>query len=56
MMEIVVRERPEQGKRQRSCNACGAPYEGWNFVHCGCAEKPYRVVEAYRGTSYEVLS
>ena len=54
MNTIVINNKPEQGNRQRSCNVCGDPYAGWNFVHCGCAVKPYTVVEAWRGTSYEV--
>ena len=54
MNTIVIHDKPEQGNRQRTCNVCGDPYAGWNFVHCGCAVKPYTVVEAWRGTSFEV--
>ncbi len=54
MNTIVINSKPEQGKRQRTCNVCSDPYEGWNFVHCGCAVKPYTVVEAWRGTSFEM--
>ena len=51
---ITINERPETGRKQRTCNVCRDPYEGTNFVHCGCAVKPYTVVEAWRGTSFEV--
>lgn len=54
MNTIVIESKPDQGNRQRVCNVCTEPYQGWNFVHCGCAVKPYRVIEAWRGTSYEV--
>jgi hypothetical protein len=51
---IIINDKPVVGLRQRSCNVCGDPYEGTNFVHCGCAVKPYTVVEAWRGTSFEM--
>lgn len=54
MTVIIINDKPDTGKRQRSCNVCGGPYEGTNFVHCGCAVKPYTVVEAWRGTSFEM--
>jgi hypothetical protein len=54
MTVIIINDKPETGRRQRSCNVCGDPYYTTNLVHCGCAVKPYTVVEAWRGTSFEV--